>query len=698
MKKYILFLFLFPVFSAFAQLNKEIDSIKQLLETATGTNRIILLNNLSEKYQRISIEKTIEVDIENMELCRELGERSSESNVLNNLGIDYYMLGDYSKALVYFELSLEIKEEIGDTTAIVKTLNNLGVISQITGNIDKALKYLERSLIFKLRMNDKLSIGKTLNNIGVIYMDCDKLDQARDFYLQALNIYTEIEDKPGMAAVFNNIGQVFDKEKMPDSALYYYQQSLSLKKELDDRRGIGNTLNNIGLVYQQLNQDDKAILNFREAMKIREQIGDKFGIASTMNYIASLHLKSKNYSLALKYYTKSNEIAKSENLRGIIIRNYEGLTELNEVLENYPKALEYFKKYSDIKDSIFSEETTERLADLKVKYEIEKIENENEILKHKNEIQDLQISLYQRYQILLVTAIILVFVLGIGFVFYWRYRSNKKLNAELQKMNTLLEQRVKERTRELEQANATKDQFFSIIAHDLKNPFNAILGFSEVLSDDFDNISDSQKKEFAFYLKESSKNIYDLLVNLLEWASSQTGRLKLYSGKIDMKLIVDNTITNLNLLARKKNIKLISEIRFPQYAYADETTIKTVVRNLISNAIKFTNKGGEIRITSEIATLKDLKDEVEIQANINAGDFIKITVEDTGVGINKENLKNLFNLENKVKTKGTEKEPGTGLGLIICREFVEMNKGSIWVESELGKGSKFSFIIPVFKS
>ena len=250
-------------------------------------------------------------------------------------------------------------------------------------------------------------------------------------------------------------------------------------------------------------------------------------------------------------------------------------------------------------------------------------------------------------------------------------------NDELLKLNASLEEKVKERTAELLVANASKDKFFSIIAHDLRNPFSALLGLTELLIEQWDAIDEEIKISLLTDLQTSSKITYNLLQNLLEWSRSQTGKIKVETVRLDAGTLVTETINVLQKQAEIKEITIQNNISAGTLCLADHNMISTVLRNLISNGIKFTNQGGMVKVN---VTSKE--------------NMYQFSVEDNGVGMSDEIKSRLFRITEKIKRQGTAKEEGTGLGLILCKEFIEKNGGSIWVESEAGKGSKFFFTLP----
>lgn len=233
----------------------------------------------------------------------------------------------------------------------------------------------------------------------------------------------------------------------------------------------------------------------------------------------------------------------------------------------------------------------------------------------------------------------------------------------------------------LREQNVTKDKFFSILAHDLRSIFNTLIGSSELLVNNSDNLSYSEIEEFQQYIYQTAKTGFNLLQNLLDWSRLQRGVLQPAPVKLHVFHLTDDIVHVFNNTALAKEISLVNEVDEKVHIYADKQMISTVLRNLISNAIKFTHRGGYVYIKTEIVDTLTLK----------------ISVVDTGVGIEPEKLDNLFKAEENESTTGTEQEKGTGLGLMLCKEFVEINGGRVQVSTELGVGSIFSFTAPLSK-
>lgn len=264
---------------------------------------------------------------------------------------------------------------------------------------------------------------------------------------------------------------------------------------------------------------------------------------------------------------------------------------------------------------------------------------------------------------------------------YFQEKQIKEQNTILQNMNTILEQQVKERTAELEHANASKDKFFSIIAHDLRAPFNGLITMTEIFSENLNQFTQEEIQEGLRSLQKTSQSVYALLENLLTWSRLQRGVIEYFPQDIFFDDLVPSNVFLFTQNAEQKQISLTSSLSQGIQAYGDYNMINTVLRNLISNALKFTHTGGTITIA---VTQND--DE----------EFVEVAVADTGTGISPENIPKLFQIDTKYSEVGTAGELGTGLGLILCKELVEKNGGKIRVESELGKGTTFRFTVPIF--
>jgi len=258
-----------------------------------------------------------------------------------------------------------------------------------------------------------------------------------------------------------------------------------------------------------------------------------------------------------------------------------------------------------------------------------------------------------------------------------RKQHEKEIQKHIKALE-LSESKLRASEKDLKESNNQKDMFFSIIAHDLRSPFTSLLGFTQFMVQEADSLTKEEFREFSASIDKTARNVYNLLENLLQWARMKTGKMEYSAVKINLYELISDIIDLYQPNAFKKKISLRHNCNTERMVTADTNMLNTVFRNLVANAIKFTRENGIIEIRSE-----------------QKEKLVKITVKDDGVGIPKENIDKLFNIDEHVSTIGTNKERGTGLGLVLCKEFVEKNGGTIKVESEEGKGSRFIFTVPL---
>jgi signal transduction histidine kinase len=324
-------------------------------------------------------------------------------------------------------------------------------------------------------------------------------------------------------------------------------------------------------------------------------------------------------------------------------------------------------------DALVQGELSERdLAEKKNMYDIQLKETEIDKLESIRVLREQQIADERRTKNYLF--VILGLILVLVFLILFQYLQKRRTNKQLQAINAQMEAQ----NMELQNLNNTKDKFFSILGHDLKGPLNSLTSFSNLLINYFDSLSKEEIQTLAKDLDKSIKNLFSLLNNLLEWARSQTGNIDFTPSTFDVASLLSENKELLTAQASVKQIQLLLEPCNGLMVNVHKQSINTVIRNLISNAIKFTPVGGAVKLSAKAEN-----------------QMVRVTIADTGVGMSKAVMDKLFKLDAKYSTLGTAQEKGTGLGLILCKDFVEKNGGQIGVTSEEGKGTEFYFTIPV---
>jgi len=692
--------------------NSEIDSLENLLPKVSVEEKIKILNSLAYKYRVKNPEKTLEYASQALHLAESVKDLLGKHSALSNLGLGYRYLGNYNDALIYQQKALEAAIQLDNEKRMALEYNRIGIIYKQLGICSNALEYYIKALNIREKLNDKRGIANLYNNIGIIYRIRGNLDLALEYYFKTLKIRKELKDKEGYAYILNNIGNLYADLKIYDQALEYHKQSLKVKEELENKYGIGTSYKNIGEIYLQLDKPVKALEYFQQALNIEKEMNDKNGIATSMTGIGKTYIALNKYSIAEEYLTKSLEIIEDIGDKSGIINSYISFSDIYIQLGKYPealaflykslvlaeeenfledisqiylnysiiytktgqseKALNYYKKYSAIRDSIFNSEISNKITELQIKQKSEELETEKKLLEEQNKLQQLSNKKKDQliYSLIAITFLVLILIILV----YNRYRNKQTAHKELTEKNKSIIKSEKK----LREANATKDKFFSIIAHDLTNPFNAILGFANLLHQEYDYHSDEEKRIMIENLNKAAEGTYKLLQNLLEWSKTQTGNLYIQPEVIDMSIVTNENISIFRSVAQNKKIKLRSHIPFNTLVIFDKNMVNSILRNLISNAIKFTRIEGEVEITSK-----------------KNGNFLEVCITDNGIGIKPENICKLFSINEQFQTKGTANENGSGLGLILCKEFVEKNGGKIRAESIFEKESKFIFTLPL---
>jgi tetratricopeptide (TPR) repeat protein len=343
------------------------------------------LTNIGNPYQKLcDYNKALQYHLKALNVYELIPDKKRIAASYNNIGNLYQKLSNYDKALYYCLKSLGIMEESGNKKEIATALNIIGVIYWNLSSYDNALEYYLKSLIIKEEIGDKKGISASLNNIGLVYWNLNNNDKAIEYYLKSSKISEEIEDKNGISATLNNIGLVYWNLSNYDKALEYYLKSLKISEEVKDKKWIANTLNNIGIIYKNISNFDKALEYYLKSLNISEEIEDKDGIVRALINVARLFSKLKNFKKSLTFLERSLILAKEIKSKELLEDSYDAFTDLYTEKENYKKALEYYKLHSEVKETIFNEESSKKIAEMQTKYETETKEKEAEIYRLKN--------------------------------------------------------------------------------------------------------------------------------------------------------------------------------------------------------------------------------------------------------------------------------------------------------------------------
>ena len=659
----ILSLFILPFFCTCNAFETKEDSLKRILQsTEIGSVKMNSLLQLARISNLVDKEKSIDYYTQALQFVKDDSERGA---ILDTIGLYYLQLGNNTEALANFQLSGEIFEQLNDSSWLGKIYNNIAVANYWLGNSIEALTHYQDALRIRSALKDMAGVARVMNNIGLIYQEWNLYKDALVWHEKALETSVELNDNAVLAYSYSNIGRCYEYLKDYDSALASYHTGFNYQVQLDEQNLANSFFSSFfGEVYSKMNMPDSALFHFQKALDYATRINNRNRVALANYNLGKTYFEINELDSAKKHLHKSYTSSVENNYKPLGKDNLFILSKIAEEEGDIPSAYQYLKEANMLNDSLFNVDKITKFTDLQVKYFTEQQNQENLLLKQQNEIQEISIRQQKlKTRILIISGI---FILGILF-FIARSRVRFiKLSARLEKSE-----------KELLIANAGKDKFFTLIAHDLKSPFNGLLGVTEILAENFDQLPPGQTKKLILELKKSVTNVYGLVEGLLSWAQIQTGKIEYRLKKTDLFNMAEEVTEQLETSAKNKNITLEQNIGENTFAIADEKSVSTVFRNLISNAIKYTKPGGLVKIEA-------VKNE----------DFVEISIEDNGIGMNPETLKKLFTITEKISEEGTANETGTGLGLILCKEFVENNNGKIWAESEPEKGSRFVFTLP----
>jgi Signal transduction histidine kinase len=646
-----------------------IDSLEaQLKKKLPDHVRVNTLLKLSSLYEYVDIAKSRELTEDAIRVSEKTSFTQGLADAHRSLGSIYRISGDFQSALKEDKKSLDASIRLNDSVRLARSYNYVAHDYFDMGEYDEAYQYFLHSYRFATSMKDSLLTTITLHNIGRVFKELGQFQPAKEYLKRSRAMSLSINDAEGEPYSLSELGDVMLREGKYDSALTTLLETIRLSRQQRLRVLLPKTMINIARIHAMQENYQMALAYYDSANELYAGPKDRYGIAEVNLGKSLVYLNMGQFDEAHKYITTSLDQARALNARVLELNCFQHLSALYEKRGDYRKALEYFKLYEQFEDTLFSSDKQSRLLRYQVQFETESKDSQIARLSLEQAEQRSAI----RKQEFVRNILVVVMALS-GILLITVYRSGQRRR----KINQLLLQHqveMEKRSEELEKLNQVKDKFFSIISHDLRSPINALSGLLDLM--DKGAIDPSELSVHIKELRSRFNHTRTLLNNLLDWTLLQMDKLNLQAGKIDLHKIADENIQLLTSVPGK-SIRMVNNIPDPAIAFGDANTINLVIRNLITNAIKFTNDGGEVLITGQ-----------------DKGKEWLISVKDNGIGMKPEILNILFDKTAPYTTRGTANEKGTGLGLILCKEFIEKNGGRIWVESSEGNGSTFFFTLP----
>ncbi|MHA4807195.1 tetratricopeptide repeat-containing sensor histidine kinase [Flavitalea flava] len=625
----------------------EIAAIKETIlerEQTAGfqqdTSYIDHLNSMAHAYYGINADSAFSFAKKALKYAEKSGYRKGESLSWRMIGNTYEFIGDYLNMLSSYHKSLDIAESIGNSRLIA--LANL--------------------------------------NIALFYDQMEEYDEALSRMTKVSEVYKKNGDSIQLENLLSHQSEISFRQKQYDKALGYSNQALQIAMTMRDSSIVADIRNDIGSILAVKGKFQESLDFHVKAMDYYSRAGVKLGQTETSNFLSRTYLLLKDYPKALQFGRQGLSLAR-ELKRSKEIRDAgKVLSEVYEAKGDPRSALIYFKLYKDFSDSLFNETNRRKTFALEAKYEYER--KEALMKEDASEKEALHQHIVRNHALQIFIAVIAIVFLSIVTFILFRSRADKqRANQLLQTKNLEISRQKEEMEHQAVQLllnNQQKDKLFSIIAHDLRGPLNSLKGLLDFLKEK--SLPESEIRNMMAELKRNVDYSADLVSNLLFWASSQLDGLVVNPVDLPVLPLVQETLALFSKQISDKKIVVQTEISSTWVAYADKDMIQVVVRNLLSNAIKFCRSGDSIFITGAVNDV-----------------FIEICVADSGIGIKADVLEKI-NRNESVTTYGTAKEKGTGLGMLLCREFTEKNNGRFWIKSSWGEGSRFYFAIPVAAS
>lgn len=617
-QKRVVFLVLMLIAGSLFGQSNDIDSLKALLPNVHDTVRMKLYYELSMQYKENLTDSAEFYARLAVDESARINYSKGQADGLISLGRIKRDAGKLAEGLELISKSLEIYRKIDDLVQMGNAYNDISIVYAMTDDYEKSLEYFQKSLDMFQQANDQQGISYALNNIGIVYQVLGQDSLAREYFIRSLNIKEKNSDTYGIAQVYVNLANILSNYELFGEALSYYLKADSAFSLIHNKRGATRNLVYISEMLFEMQEMDQAFEYAQKAYNLSEEFDFKLFQQDALESLVNIAVGKGDYELALNYQ----------------------------------------KQYQLVKDSLALDQQVALREELMVKFELDEKNREIQLLKNKDLLSQAESKSQRLTNYLLIASIafmiVLISLLGFG------YLHNKKKNKALTDINK------------------EKDRFISILSHDVKGPLNTLKGFSSLLMTEDSKLTDEEMVFFGKKINDSIENLLKLINGVLDWFFSKNSASTVVPEQLEVKSLVDDVIQLYALTAYQKNIRVINEIKRTDKCLADRNTVLTVLRNLLSNALKFSKSGDSIRFYSESEKTKR----------------IKILISDTGVGIAKRDLPNLFKYSKSKIKQGTQYELGSGLGLALSKELVETNGGELSVESEIGVGSRFIITLP----
>ena len=701
---------LFFVSAPAAAAPEKLDSILTALKERPfdDTARVNLYITAANIYRYTSVDSAQACALKGLALAEKIHFEKGKANCMKTIGINWLFRAQFDKALSYSKRALAIYEKIGDNEGISSTLHLMGITYSRQEKYDTANQYYNRAITFATKNNDTALVGDLLDNLGSSYIATGNYPEALDYFLKGLRLREQIGFKLTIAVSLSNIASVYSKLHDHKKALEYANRALAIQLGLGHKMGLLYTYENIANIYREMKDNDNAAVYYKKAVPFADSLGNG-DLKNTLRlHLADIYADRHQYDSATIIYTAC--LNDTLVIRPLITANcHSGIGKVmlkqghsSGSIKHLLIAFGLFKEngmkpqaaetadmlslafmkggrdslaylYNEIsnnyRDSLINDQNDKKIQQLHFDYQLEKKQNQIEMLSKTEAVS--QAKLWG-----MVTAMASLMVV-IALLVRGRIREKETRDEIIKQKEEIQLQATK-----LEELNRFKDKTFSVLAHDMRGPLNAFNVTMAMLDAGIASVDDFLELKPAMQQQIGSLN--QLLDNLLNWAKGyMKGESIARPSMVNLYNTTEQNIALLGAAADTKHIVIRNNMPADTTAFCDAEQADIIIRNLISNAIKYTPVSGSITISSK-----------EVTDTRTGKPMVTISVTDTGVGMTQEQVNKLFSPTPGNNTYGTEGEKGTGLGLLLCNEFIKANNGMITVTSETDKGSTFNIALP----
>lgn len=670
MRKFLLVVIIASgVINLFAQDAKLIDSLQHKLKSAKqDSSKADILYLLSKAYWGNSPEMALDFAKKTLVVSEYSDYKKGIGNAYNSMAVINVMKGDYMLALDLHMKALKFRKEVGDKLGIAGSYNNIGSIYNYQGNYPVALKWYLKALKIFEGLGDKLRVAALYGNIGGIYEAQWNFTEALKYQFAALKIYEGMGGESKFTAnSYASISEIYTNQGNYYEALKNCLTALKIRQKIGDKYGIAGSFSSIGFIMYKQGNNTEALKNQFEAIEIMKELEDKRGLASAYISIGGIYIIEKNFSEASHYLNQGLELSKEIGNVESMKSSYENLSKLDSARGDYRKALQDYKLSIFYRDSLVNNENSKKILQQQLQYDFDKKESLTKAEQEKkNAMASAEIEKQKTTRNAFIFGFVIVLLLVI--FIYNRYRLKQKSNEALLKAMFFAEE-----------AKNTQEQFLANMSHEIRTPMNGVIGMTNLLSGTHLN---KEQIEYVDTIKESADNLLVIINDILDLTKIKMGRVELESIEFSLFDLVHRLIKIIKYKADEKGLELSYEVSpdVPPAIIGDPVRLNQILLNLVGNAIKFTEKGA-VKVRIERIYSEPSNSKVSLQFNVI----------DTGIGIEESKLNQVFESFTQASNDTTRKFGGTGLGLTISKQLIEMQGGYIGVRSKVGEGTTFYF-------